>query len=89
MTLVAAALGFGLWFALFPLTSPSALPVRMLVGSVGAWEVLASLVLLAASVLLPRRAATQVFALGIHMTGKETSAAEMWRWVRRGGVPRG
>ena len=76
------------FFALFPLTSPSALPVRMLVGSVGTWEVLASLALLAASVLLARRAAAQVFALGIHMTGKEPSAAEMWRWVRQGGARR-
>jgi len=73
------------FFALFPFTSPSALPVRMLTGSVGAWEVLASLALLAASVLLARSVAAKVFALGIHMTGKEPSLAEVWRWVRRGG----
>ena len=72
------------FFALLPLTSPSALPVRMLVGSVPAWELLASLTLLAATVLLARRAAAKVFALGIHMTGKEPSAREMWRWLREG-----
>jgi hypothetical protein len=76
------------FFALFPFTSPSALPVRMLTGLVAAWEVLAALALLAASLLLARRAAAQVFALGIHMTGKEPSAAEMWRWVRQGGAGR-
>jgi ABC-2 type transport system permease protein len=73
------------FFALFPFTSPSALPVRMMTTSVAAWEVLAALALLAGSVLLARRAAAQVFALGIHMTGKEPSLAEVWRWVRRGG----
>ena len=73
------------FFALFPLTSPSALPVRMLAGSVGPWEVLAALALLAASVLLARSVAAKVFALGIHMTGKEPSFAEVWRWVRQGG----
>lgn len=73
------------FFALFPLTSPSALPVRMLAGSVAAWEVVAALALLAGSVLLARGAAAQVFALGIHMTGKEPSLTEVWRWVRQGG----
>lgn len=72
------------FFALFPFTSPSALPVRMLAGSVGAGEVLAALALLAVSVLLARRVAAKVFALGIHMTGKEPSAAEAWRWVWQG-----
>ncbi len=70
------------FLALFPLTSPSALPVRMLSGSVAAWELLASLALLVAAVLLARRAAAKVFALGIHMTGKEPSAREVWRWLR-------
>lgn len=69
-------------FALFPLTSPSALPVRMLAGSVAAWEVLVAFALLVASVLLARRAAGRVFALAIHMTGKEPSWREIGRWLR-------
>ena len=73
------------FFALFPFTSPSALPVRMMTTSVPAWEVLAALALLAGSVLLARSVAAKVFALGIHMTGKEPSLAEVWRWVRQGG----
>jgi ABC-2 type transport system permease protein len=73
------------FFALFPFTSPSALPVRMMTTSVAAWEVLAALALLAGSVLLARSVAARVFALGIHMTGKEPSLAEVWRWVRQGG----
>ncbi len=69
-------------FALFPLTSPSALPVRMLGGSVAAWEVLLALALLVASVLIARRAAGRVFAFAIHMTGKEPSWGEIARWMR-------
>jgi ABC-2 type transport system permease protein len=69
-------------FALFPLTSPSALPVRMLAGTVAAWEVLLALALLVASVLLARRAAGRVFAFAIHMTGKEPSWGEIARWLR-------
>jgi ABC-2 type transport system permease protein len=72
------------FFALFPLTSPSALPVRMVAGSVAMWEVLVSLALLVGAVLVARRAAAKVFALGIHMTGKEPSAREVWRWLRAG-----
>ena len=138
VTLVAAALGFGLWFtlfaaiaatvsdpttssrgqfillpglalavgflgnpgnvdgvlfrflALFPFTSPSALPVRMLSTTAAAWEVLVALALLAGSLLLARTVAARVFALGIHMTGKEPSLAEVWRWARHGsGAGRG
>lgn len=71
-------------FALFPLTSPSALPVRMLAGSVPAWEVLVAFALLVASVLIARRAAGRVFAFAIHMTGKEPSWREIARWLRTG-----
>ena len=69
-------------FALFPLTSPSALPVRMLAGAVAAWEVLLALALLVAAVLLARRAAGRVFAFAIHMTGKEPTWGEIARWLR-------
>jgi ABC-2 type transport system permease protein len=69
-------------FALFPLTSPSAMPVRMLAGTVATWEVLLAFVLLVVSVLLARRAAGRVFAFAIHMTGKEPSWREIGRWLR-------
>ncbi len=132
LTIVFAALGFGLWFTVFaaiaatvndpttssrggfimvpglalasgflvspgtadallfrilswlPFTSPTVLPVRAMLGSAAAWEIALSLGLLVGTLLAARRAAGAVFALGIHMTGKEPSLREMARWVRRG-----
>lgn len=68
--------------ALFPLTSPSAMPVRLLAGTVPAWELALAFALLLASVLWARRAAGRVFAFAIHMTGKEPSWREVARWLR-------
>ncbi|HLU83279.1 MAG TPA: ABC transporter permease, partial [Trueperaceae bacterium] len=66
-----------------PLTSPSAMPVRVLAGDAGAVEVLVSLAVLVATVWLARLAAGRIFATGILMTGKEPSWREMLHWVRR------
>jgi len=66
-----------------PLTSPSAMPVRVLAGDAGVVEVLLGLALLAATVGLARVAAGRIFATGILMTGKEPTWREMLHWVRR------
>ncbi|HMP03505.1 MAG TPA: ABC transporter permease [Gemmatales bacterium] len=67
---------------LVPLTAPAALPARYVAGQPHAWEIVVSLVLLMATILLLRRLAGKIFALGILMHGKEPSLREMWRWVR-------
>ncbi len=66
-----------------PLTSPGAMPVRVVLGDAGALEVVLSLLLLVATCLLARRAAGKIFSLGILMSGKEPSFAEMLTWLRR------
>ena len=70
--------------SLLPPTSASALPARLVLADVPAWEpVLAGLLLLGAA-LVARRAAGRVFRLGMLMTGKEPTVPEILRWMREG-----
>jgi ABC-2 type transport system permease protein len=67
--------------SLFPATSPSMMPARLMVTGVPAWEVALSVLLLAATCLLLRTAAGRVFRLAMLMYGKEPSWAEVRRWA--------
>jgi ABC-2 type transport system permease protein len=70
--------------SLLPLTSPSAMPARMLAGAVNPGEVVVSLLLLAAGVWLLRIAAGRVLRIGMLMYGKEPTWGEVQRWALRG-----
>lgn len=70
--------------SLLPVTSPSAMPARMMAGEVQAWEVATALLLLAAGAWLLRIAAGRVLRIGMLMYGKEPSWAEVRRWALRG-----
>ncbi len=74
---------FYMFLSYFPFTAVSAMPVRVLFGEAGPIEVLLSLALLLATVLLARRVAGKIFSLAILITGKEPSWGEMAAWVRR------
>lgn len=67
--------------SLVPLTSPSAMPIRVILSNPGAAEIAVSLALLAAMAWLFRRLAGRVFEVGMLMYGKEPSLREMWRWM--------
>ena len=67
--------------AIFPLTSPSALPARMLLSDPGIAEIGVSVLLLAATIWLVRRLAGRIFEIGMLMYGKEPTLREMWRWA--------
>ena len=69
--------------SIFPLTSPTALPVRMLQGATPWWEVVLSIALLAAATWWMRGIAGRVFRFGMLMHGKEPSWHEMRKWARR------
>jgi ABC-2 type transport system permease protein len=69
------------FLSLLPFTSPTVLPARLLVGNVPAWEIVLSLLLLAGSVWLLRRAAGKIFGMGVLMYGKEPTMREMLRWA--------
>ncbi|MFN0099930.1 MAG: ABC transporter permease [Gemmatimonadaceae bacterium] len=68
--------------AVFPLTSMSVLPVRLLAMSVPWWEPVLAILLLAGTVALLRRAAGKIFATGVLLYGKEPSLLETLRWAR-------
>ncbi len=69
---------------LVPITSPVALPMRMVLAGVAWWEVPVAVVALVGAIRLTRRGAGKVFALGIMMHGKEPSWRDMWRAFRAG-----
>ena len=72
------------FFAVFPLTSSSVLPLRLLMAEVSVWEVPVALALLVGTIWLFRRAAGKIFAVGMLMYGKEPTVREIWRWAREG-----
>ncbi len=70
------------FLAVFPVTSPAFLTLRLMLTTVPVWEILLALVLLLAAVALMRRAAGKIFGMGILMYGKEPSWTEMLRCIR-------
>jgi len=72
--------------SLFPPTAPTTMMLRLGTASanVPAWQIAASLVLLALSGWLVLRGAARVFRIGLLMTGKTPTLPEIWRWARAG-----
>ena len=73
--------------ALFPLTSPSAMPIRVILSSPGVVEIAAAVVILVGTIWLFRRLAGRIFEIGMLMYGKEPTLREMWRWASAREVP--
>jgi len=65
----------------FPLTSPSAMPARVILSNVGVLEIMVSLALLVGTIWLVRRLAGRIFEIGMLMYGKEPTLREMLRWA--------
>ena len=69
-------------FSFIPPAIPGTMMLRLAVAPIPVWEVVASLLLLVASILLVMRLAAKVFEVGILMYGKSATLREIWRWVR-------
>lgn len=70
----------------FPLWTPMVMMVRLAgFPRPPAWELPATLALLAATSVFALWAAGRIFRVGILMYGKPPSLAEVWRWVRTNG----
>ena len=67
----------------FPLTSSSAMSVRIILGDAGPLQALIALGILIVSCFAARWAAGKIFSLAVLITGKEPTWGEMMRWVRR------
>ena len=63
---------------LFPPTAPTVLPARMVLGEVVWWEIVLSIVMLAATIWFMRRLAGRIFEASILTYGKEPGMGELW-----------
>ena len=72
----------GTWFGLVPFSAPLAMPVRMAATAIPAWQIIASLVLLAATALFVTWLAGKIYRMGILSTGKRPTLKEVGRWLR-------
>lgn len=68
-----------------PMSSIAAMPARVAHGTVAAWEIAGSLLLLIASIFWMRRIASRIFQAGMLFYGKEASWGQIWDWVRARG----
>jgi ABC-2 type transport system permease protein len=77
---------FAVALSLFPPTAPTAMVMRLAApaANVPAWQLVASLGLLALSGWLVLRAAARVFRIGLLMYGKTPNLPEILRWARSG-----
>ncbi len=70
--------------SLFPPTAPIAMTLRLGAGEVAAWQLAASLALMAVTAWIAWRVGSRIFRVGILMTGARPSLRQVWGWVRRG-----
>jgi ABC-2 type transport system permease protein len=68
--------------SMLPPFAPMIMFTRLMVGSVPAWQVALSLVLLIGSTWLVFRGAAKIFRIGILMYGKRPTIPEILRWAR-------
>ncbi len=73
---------FAVMLSLVPFTSPIAMPVRWAAGSLPPRELAVSVALLLLGILGVTWVAARIYRVGILMTGKRPSMAELVRWVR-------
>lgn len=69
-------------FSFVPPTMPGVIMLRTSAASVPSGEIVATLAVLAFSVLLAMRLAGKIFQTGILLYGKSASLKEIWRWMR-------
>jgi ABC-2 type transport system permease protein len=74
--------GMAVALSLIPFCSPIGMPVRWAAATVPVSEILASLAILVATVLLVVWIAARIYRVGILMYGKRPGVRELVRWIR-------
>jgi ABC-2 type transport system permease protein len=67
--------------SMLPGTSTTAMPMRLVLGEVMIWEIVASLALMVAGIACLRLVAGRIFAAGIMLYGKEPSLLDIANWT--------
>lgn len=70
------------FLGIFPGTSSTMLPARMVLTNVQVWEFFLAVLLLIGAIWLFRKTAAKIFSFGMLTYGKEPGLSEMWRWVK-------
>ena len=73
------------WAAIFPLSAPIIMPLRMSLAPVPPWEVALSVALLVLACLAAIWAAARIYRVGLLMYGKRPTMRELGRWIRQAG----
>lgn len=74
---------FAFWVSMFPFFSPITMLVRIVTQTPPFWQILLSLAIGAATVLLITWLAARIYRVGMLMYGKKATLPEVYRWVRQ------
>lgn len=69
------------WSSMIPFTSPVAMMVRVVTGTVPVWQVVVSIVLLIGTFIFTTWIAAKIYRTGILMYGKKATYKELWKWM--------
>lgn len=70
------------WSSFVPFTSPVSMMVRVATGTVPAWQVIVSMVLLVGTFFFTVWLGAKLYRTGILMYGKKPTYRELWKWLR-------
>ena len=74
---------FAFWVSMFPFFSPIVMLVRIVTQTPPVWQILSSLGIGAATVVLLLWLAARIYRVGMLMYGKKATIPEVMRWVRQ------
>jgi ABC-2 type transport system permease protein len=74
---------FAFWVSMVPFFSPITMLVRIVTQTPPVWQIVLSLLIGAATVVLLIWLAARIYRTGMLMYGKRATLPEVWRWVRQ------